>query len=64
MLLEPENASGVEPQSLPNRITTLHRRVEGADAGLVPMHEPTRDVDDQVAIALVEALLHALLLRP
>ena len=48
----------VQPQPLPDGVAALHGRVERADARLVAMHEPAVDVDDQVAVALVERLLH------
>ena len=52
--LEPEDAAVVQPQPFPHGVAALHRRVERADARLVAVHEPAVDVDDQVAVALVE----------
>ena len=39
-----EDAAIIEPQSFPDRIATLHRRIERADAGFVPVHELAVDV--------------------
>jgi hypothetical protein len=59
VLLEPEDAARVQPQSLPHGIAALHDRIEWAHRGLVAMHQSAADVDDQVAVAVVEALQHA-----
>ena len=55
-----ENAAIVKSQPFPNRIATLHRRIEWTDSGFVTMHEATVDVDDQVAVLLVKLLQHFL----
>src|SRR5262249_30179845 len=55
---EPEDPAVVEPQPFPDRIAALHDRVERADAGLIPVREPAADADQQIAVALVEGLLH------
>ena len=58
MLLQLEDASLVQPQPLPHRITALHRGVKRADACLIAMDETTVDIDEQVAVLRVECLLH------
>jgi hypothetical protein len=61
VLLEPEDPSRVQAQAFPDRITALDDGVERADAGLVAVDQSAGDVDDQVAIAFVVALLHGAL---
>src|SRR4029077_16039018 len=61
VLVQPEDAPGVEPQALPDRVTALDRGVERADHGPVPMAEPAAHVDDEVAVALVINLQHCYL---
>ena len=58
MLAEPEDPALVEPQSLPDRVTTLDRGVEGADRGLVAVRQHTAHVDDEVTVAVVKGLQH------
>ena len=58
VLVEPEDAPGVEPQSLPNRVAALDGGVERAHPGPVPVAEPAAHVDDQVAVALIVTLQH------
>src|SRR5262245_22934991 len=58
MLVKLENAAVVHPQSFPNRIATLHGRIKRTDAGFVAVYELTVDINDQVAISLVEFLKH------
>ena len=48
----------IEPQSFPDRVAALDRRVERADAGLIPMHQLAVDVDQQIAVFFVEVLEH------
>ena len=62
VLDQPEDPAVVEPQALPDRVAALHRAVERADAGLVAVHELAVDVDEQVAVALVEGLEHQVIL--
>jgi len=59
VLLKLEDPSQVQPQPLPDRVTALHNRIEGADSGLVAVHQAPPDVDDEVTVALFVALLHA-----
>src|SRR5205823_6481114 len=58
MLVESKDATVVQAQALPDRVAALHDGVERADGGLVAMHEPAVDVDDEIAISLVERLEH------
>ena len=58
MLLEREDPALVEPQAFPHGVATLDRAVEWAHAGLVAVRELAVHVDDQVAVPLVEFLLH------
>ena len=62
VLVQPEDPAVVEPQALPDRVAALHGRVERADRGLVPVGQVPADVDDQVAVPLVESLQHRSLL--
>ena len=58
MLVQFEDPTVVKSQPLPNRVAALHRRIERTDPGLVPMHELTIDVDDQVAVLGIKFLKH------
>ena len=58
MFVQFENAAVIEPQSFPDRVAALHRGIERADAGLVPVHELAVDVHQQVAVLFVELLEH------
>ena len=56
VLLELEDTSAVQAKPLPDGVASLNHRVERADARLVAVHQSAIDVDDQVAVAFVEAL--------
>ncbi len=58
VLVELEDPAGVEPQSLPHRVAALHCRVERTHPGFVTVRKLAIDVDEQVAVAFVEALEH------
>ena len=58
MFVELENPAVVQSQTFPHSVTTLHRRIKGADSGLVAMHQLTVDVYNQIAISFVEFLKH------
>ena len=42
MFVQFEDAAVIEPQSFPDRIAALHRGIERADAGFIPMHAAGR----------------------
>ena len=56
--MEFENPAVVKPQSFPDCVPALHGGIERTDAGFIAMHELTVDIDNQVAIFLVEFLEH------
>ena len=58
MLLQFEDAPLVKPQPFPDCIATLHRRVERTHSGLLPMEQPTVDVNHQIPVFFVELLKH------
>src|SRR5438093_9551270 len=58
MFVQFENATAVKPQSFPNGVAALHRRIERADPRFVAMKEVTVDVNDQIAVSFVEFLKH------
>ena len=58
VLVQPEDLPGVQPQPLPDRVAALDDRVERAHRRLVAVGERAVHVDDQVAVALIEALQH------
>ena len=58
MLVQFEDPTVVKTQPFPNRVAALHRGIERTDPGLVPMHELTIDVDDQVAVLGIKFLQH------
>src|SRR6188474_226605 len=62
MFIQPENTTAIEPQSFPNRVASLHDRIERADARFVTMNEVAVDVHQQVAVLLVEFLEHRIIL--
>ncbi len=53
-----EDPAAVEPQALPNRVSTLYGGVEGADARLVAVYQPSVDAHEQIPVSFVEALKH------
>jgi hypothetical protein len=55
-----ENATIVKSQAFPDRVAALHDGIEWTHAGFIAMHEPTVDIDDQVAVLLVKFLEHLL----
>src|SRR4051794_21746739 len=58
MFDQPKNPSFVQPQPLPDRISSLHSRVKWADRRLIAMDQLAVDVHDQLAILFVELLQH------
>src|SRR5262245_19861541 len=58
MFVKLEDPTVVESQPFPDCVTPLYRRVEGADPGLVAMHQLSVDVYHQIAISFVEFLKH------
>ena len=64
VLVEREDPAVGQPQALPDRVPALHDRVERGHPRLVPVRQAAADVDDQVAVALVELLQHEALLTP
>ena len=60
VLVQAEDAAVVEAQPFPDGVAALHDRIERADAGLVAMDEAAVDVDDEVAVFVVEFLEHRL----
>src|ERR1041385_7106961 len=62
MLVQFEDAAVVKSQAFPNSIATLHGRIERADPCFVAMDQTAIDIDDQVAISLVELLEHIVLI--
>ncbi len=64
MLIQLEDSPVIKPQSLPDRITSLHRRVERTNAGFVAMNELAVEVDQQVAVSLIKLLQHRDALTP
>src|SRR5947207_11108812 len=61
VLVQFEDAAVVESQAFPNGVATLHDRIERADPRFVAMDQTAIDIDDQVAISLVELLEHLVL---
>jgi hypothetical protein len=59
MFSEFEDATFVEPETLPDSVAPLHGRVERAHGGLVAVDQIPVDVHDQVFVLLVESLMHA-----
>jgi hypothetical protein len=53
-----ENAAVVQPQSFPDRVASLHSRIERADGGLIAMEESTVYVNHQIPVLFVELLKH------
>ena len=53
-----EDPAVVKSKPLPNRVAALDRRIEWADASLIPMDYSTVDVDENVAVASVKFLEH------
>jgi hypothetical protein len=60
MFVELKDAPVIQPQPFPDRIAALHRGIKGADARPVPLEELAVDVDQQIAVLLVELLEHLL----
>src|SRR5207244_8829903 len=60
MFAQFEDASIVKSQSFPDGIATLDRRIKWTDTGLVAMEQAAVDVDQQVAVFLIELLEHFL----
>jgi hypothetical protein len=58
MFIQLKDPPLVEPQTLPDRIAPLHRRIEWTYAGFVAMHKPAIDVHKQVAVFFVKSLKH------
>ena len=58
VLGQAEDFAVVNAQSLPHGVAALHGGVEWADGGLVAVQQLAVDVDDQVAVFLVEFLKH------
>ena len=58
MFVQLEDAAVVKPQSFPDGVAALHRRIERTDPGFIAMHETAVDVYDQVAVLLVKLLEH------
>src|SRR4030095_785613 len=60
MLVKLENPAVVQPQSFPHCIPTLHGGIKRTDPSLIAVHELTVDINDQIAISLIEFLEHGL----
>jgi hypothetical protein len=58
VLLQREDPAVGQPQALPDRVAALHDGIERGHPRLVPVRQAAADVDDQVAVALVELLQH------
>ena len=58
VLVEAEDLAVVEAEAFPDAVAALHERVEGGDARFVAVEKLAVDVDDEVAVALVEGLQH------
>jgi hypothetical protein len=56
VLLQREDPAVGQPQALPDRVAALHDGIERGHPRLVPVRQAAADVDDQVAVALVELL--------
>jgi hypothetical protein len=56
--VEFEDPAFVQPQSFPYRIPALHGGIKRTDPCLVAVHELAVDINDQVAISLIEFLKH------
>jgi hypothetical protein len=59
MFVQLEDATVIKAQTFPDSIPTLHRRIEWTDPSLIAMDELAIDINDQVAISLVEFLQHS-----
>ena len=53
-----KNATVVKSQAFPNRVAALDHGIERTDPGLIPMHELTIDVNDQVFVLRIKFLQH------
>ena len=58
MFYQFKDATVVEPQAFPNRVTALDRGIERTDPGLVAVDQFTVDVNDQVFVLRIKLLLH------
>jgi hypothetical protein len=58
MFVELENPAVVQPQSLPHRVAALHSRIKRTNPCLIAVNQLTVDINDQIAISLVEFLKH------
>src|SRR5205085_2686265 len=63
VLIEPKDASVIQPQPFPDGVATLHHRIERADAGLIARQQLAVDINNDITISLVELLQHGLSLR-
>jgi hypothetical protein len=58
VLVKREDPAVGQPQAFPDRVPALHHGVERRHPGVIPVRQAAADVDDQVAVALVELLQH------
>src|ERR1700720_3717104 len=58
MFVQLKDAAVVKPQTFPDGVAALHRRIERTDSRLIAMHEAAVDVYDQITVSLVEFLQH------
>src|SRR5439155_10177162 len=58
MFVELENSTVIQAQPFPDCVAALHCRIERADPCFVTMHQLPVDIDDQVAVSLIEFLQH------
>src|SRR4030095_16681370 len=61
MLVKLENPAVVQPQSSPHCIPALHGGIKRTDPRLIAMHELTVNINDQIAISIIEFLKHGLI---
>ena len=58
MLVKFKNPAVVQAQSFPHRVPALDGRIKRTDTRFVAVHELTVDINDQIAISLIEFLKH------
>src|SRR6185369_15885703 len=58
MFVELKNSAVIQAQPFPDCVAALHCRIERSDSGPIAMHELPVDIDNQVAISLIEFLKH------
>src|SRR5262245_48191906 len=58
MLPKLEDPAVVKPQTLPNGVSSLHRRVEWTHGSLIAVDKVSVDVYDQVLVSFIKSLKH------